>query len=168
MERSEEVGDLIAALAKAQAEFTFASKDSTNPAFNSRYADLAANLIAVRPALSKHGIAIMQFDESDVERQTASVTTSLHFANQWISATAEAPAVGMKGFNVLYTPGSLRARQRRRRRQLACGREQARGSQEDRECASHAQGSPRGFRGRYLRRAVAVLCQGQGTRLGTR
>ena len=100
MERSEEVGDLIAALAKAQAEFTFASKDSTNPAFNSRYADLAANLIAVRPALSKHGIAIMQFDESDVERQTASVTTSLHFANQWISATAEAPAVGMKGFNV--------------------------------------------------------------------
>lgn len=100
MDRSPEVGDLIAALAKAQAEFTFASKDSTNPAFSSKYADLAANLIAVRPALSKHGIAIMQFDESDVERQTASVTTSLHFANQWISATAEAPAVGRSGFNV--------------------------------------------------------------------
>ncbi len=100
MERSPEVGELIAALAKAQAEFTFAAKDSTNPAFNSKYADLAANLIAVRPALSKHGIAVLQFDESDVERQTASVTTSLHFANQWISCTAEAPATGQKGFNV--------------------------------------------------------------------
>jgi len=100
MERSEQVGDLIVALAKAQAEFTFASKDSSNPAFNSKYADLAANIIAVRPALSKHGIALMQFDASDVERQTASVTTALHFAEQWISVTVEAPAVGMKGFNV--------------------------------------------------------------------
>src|ERR1035437_9145179 len=100
MQKSEQIGDLIAALAKAQAEFTFASKDSTNPAFNSRYADLAANIVAVRPALSKHGIALIQLDESDVERQTASVTTSLHYGEQWIGVTAEAPAVGMKGFNV--------------------------------------------------------------------
>ena len=100
MQKSEQVGELITALAKAQAEFTFAAKDSTNPAFNSKYADLAANIQAVRPALSKHGIALIQLDESDVERQTASVTTSLHFGEQWISVTAEAPAVGLKGFNV--------------------------------------------------------------------
>lgn len=90
----------MGALAKAQAEFTFASKDSKNPAFGSSYADLASNIAAVRPALSKHGIALLQFDESDLERQTASVTTSLHLAEQWISITAEAPAVGLKGFNV--------------------------------------------------------------------
>jgi len=90
----------MGALAKAQAEFTFAAKDSKNPAFGSSYADLASNIAAVRPALSKHGIAFLQFDESDVERQTASVTTSLHFAEQWISIMAEAPAVGLKGFNV--------------------------------------------------------------------
>ena len=100
MERSEQIGDLITALAKAQAEFTFASKDSSNPAFHSKYADLAANIIAVRPALSKHGIALMQFDASDVERQTAAVTTALHYGEQWMSVTVEAPAVGMKGFNV--------------------------------------------------------------------
>lgn len=100
MQRSEQIGDLITALAKAQAEFTFAAKDSTNPAFNSKYADLAANISAVRPALSKHGIALMQFDASDVERQTASVTTTLHHGEQWIGITAEAPAVGQKGFNV--------------------------------------------------------------------
>jgi len=100
MNRSDQVGELMGALAKAQAEFTFASKDSRNPAFGSSYADLASNIIAVRPALSKHGIALLQFDESDLERQTASVTTSLHHGEQWISITAEAPAVGLKGFNV--------------------------------------------------------------------
>jgi hypothetical protein len=100
MERSEQVGDLVSALAKAQAEFTYAAKDSKNPAFNSSYADLASVITAVRPALSKHGIAFLQFDESDVERQTASVTTSFHHGEQWISMTAEAPAVGLKGFNV--------------------------------------------------------------------
>lgn len=100
MERSEQIGELVTALAKAQLEFTFASKDSTNPAFNSKYADLAANIIAVRPALSKHGIALMQFDASDIERQTAAVTTSIHHGEQWISVTVEAPATGQKGFNV--------------------------------------------------------------------
>jgi hypothetical protein len=100
MNRSDQIGELMGALAKAQAEFTFAAKDSKNPAFGSSYADLASNIGAVRPALSKHGIAFLQFDESDVERQTASVTTSLHFGEQWISITAEAPAVGLKGFNV--------------------------------------------------------------------
>ena len=100
MERSEAIGELVAALAKAQAEFTFASKDSKNPAFNSSYADLASVIAAVRPSLSKHGIAFVQCDQSDVERQTASVTTSLHHGEQWISMTAEAPAVGLKGFNV--------------------------------------------------------------------
>lgn len=100
MNRSEQIGELMGALAKAQSEFTHATKDSTNPAFNSKYADLAANIVAVRPALSKHGIAFLQLDESDVERQTASVTTSLHHGEQWISITAEAPAVGLKGFNV--------------------------------------------------------------------
>lgn len=100
MQRSEQIGDLVTALAKAQAEFTFAAKDSTNPAFSSKYADLAANIIAVRPALSKHGIALMQFDGSDLERQTASVTTSIHHGEQWISIYAEAPAAGRGGFNV--------------------------------------------------------------------
>lgn len=104
MQRSEQVGELIAALAKAQQEFTGAVKDVTNNAFGAgrtyKYADLAANIGAVRPALSKHGIALIQFNESDLERQTASVTTALHFGEQYISETAEAPAVGRNGFDV--------------------------------------------------------------------
>ena len=77
MDHSPEVGSLISALAKCQSEFTHASKDSKNPAFGSSYADLASVIAAVRPVLSKHGIAFLQFDASDCERQIAYVTTSL-------------------------------------------------------------------------------------------
>jgi hypothetical protein len=94
MNRSEQIADLIAALAKAQAEFGVATKESDNPYYNSRYADLAAVINAVRPALSKNGIALMQFMEADLERQTASVTTALHHGEQWVSVTIEAPATG--------------------------------------------------------------------------
>ena len=100
MQRSEQVGDLVAALAKAQLEFTPALKSTTNTFFNSKYADLAANIDAVRPALNKHGIALVQLDESDLERQVAIVTTMLCHGEQYIAHTIEAPAVGSKGFNV--------------------------------------------------------------------
>lgn len=103
MERSAEIGGLISALAKAQSEFGAATKDVTSNAFSGRaykYADLASNISAVRPALSKNGIALMQFNEADLERQTAKVTTSLHHGEQFISETAEAPATGRNGFDV--------------------------------------------------------------------
>ena len=52
---------LAAALAKAQGEMQNATLNKTNPHFRSRYADLAAIRDAVTPALSKHGLSIMQF-----------------------------------------------------------------------------------------------------------
>ena len=48
------------ALAAAQAELTDPPKDSLNPHFKSRYADLATVLKTVRPVLARHGIAIVQ------------------------------------------------------------------------------------------------------------
>jgi hypothetical protein len=56
---------LYSALAAAQAEMGPALKDSTNPAFKSKYADLASVMAACMPALSKHGIAVLQpaFDD---------------------------------------------------------------------------------------------------------
>lgn len=101
--RSDQVGELMEALAKAQGEFTAAIKEITSNAFVGRiykYADLAANISAVRPALSKHGIALLQFTDSDLERQTGSVTTSLYHGEQFMSVSAEAPALGRNGFDV--------------------------------------------------------------------
>ena len=51
---------LYTALALAQAEMGKALKDSANPAFRSKYADLASVMDACMPALSKHGIAVLQ------------------------------------------------------------------------------------------------------------
>lgn len=48
------------ALAAAQAELTDPAKDSINPHFKSKYADLATILKTVRPVLSRHGIAVTQ------------------------------------------------------------------------------------------------------------
>lgn len=48
------------ALAAAQTEMGPALKDSTNPAFKSKYADLASVMAACMPALNKHGIAVIQ------------------------------------------------------------------------------------------------------------
>jgi hypothetical protein len=56
---------LYAALATAQAEMGKALKDSSNPAFKSKYADLASVVDACMPALSRAGIAVLQppFDD---------------------------------------------------------------------------------------------------------
>jgi hypothetical protein len=94
MKRSEQIGDLVAALAKAQGEFTQAVKDSDNPYYGSKYADLNAVISAVRPALNKHGIFMTHDLESDLERQCAIVTVGFYFGEQFIEVTAEAPATG--------------------------------------------------------------------------
>jgi hypothetical protein len=92
--RSEKVGELMTALAKAQGEYDKAVKDSSNPFYNSKYADLASVTNAVRASFSKHGIAIVQQVSADLERQTAGATTFLYFGEQWVSTTCELPAVG--------------------------------------------------------------------------
>jgi hypothetical protein len=120
MQRSETIGDLITALSKAQSDFGPALKQTTNSAFGSKYADLAANIDAVRPALNKHGIALLQFPEVDLETQTVSVTTSLHHGEQHISQTFVAPAVGRQGFNV-QSIGAATTYLRRYGLQALCG-----------------------------------------------
>ena len=51
---------IFAALAAAQMEMGPALKDSSNPAFNKKYADLASVMAACMGALNKHGICVMQ------------------------------------------------------------------------------------------------------------
>lgn len=51
---------LYQALAAAQAQMGPAIKDSVNPAFRSRYADLASVMAACIPALTSNGIAVLQ------------------------------------------------------------------------------------------------------------
>lgn len=86
MRQSEQINDLAAALAKAQGAMDHASKDRTNPAFKSRYADLASVVDACRPALSSNGIAVVQ--PARLVGGAVEVDTVLvHQTGQWIAET---------------------------------------------------------------------------------
>ena len=64
MLQSESIKELATALAKAQGALKPAVKDSLNPHFKSKYADLASVWEACREPLSSNGIAIVQFPAS--------------------------------------------------------------------------------------------------------
>jgi hypothetical protein len=69
------------ALSAAQAELTDPPKDSVNPHFKSRYADLATVLKTVRPVLSKHGIALTQTTRVEDDGRMLLVTR-LHWRDE--------------------------------------------------------------------------------------
>ena len=82
MTTSEQINEIAAACAKAQVELKPALKDATNPAFRSKYADLAAIVEAAR-VYARHGVAV--FQDATTNEAGASVETRLvHTSGQWI------------------------------------------------------------------------------------
>jgi ERF superfamily len=81
--RSETIGKLAGALAKAQGSFTGATKDSKNPHFRSAYASLGAILNAVREPLSANGLAILQ-PVTGAGKSVVITTMLLHESGEWI------------------------------------------------------------------------------------
>jgi hypothetical protein len=82
-EQSEQIGELAAALAVAQGKITGALKDSANPFFKSKYADLASVWDACRGPLSDNGIAVIQTTDVD-DQGVVVVTTLAHKSGQWM------------------------------------------------------------------------------------
>jgi hypothetical protein len=62
-----------------------ATLNRLNPHFKSKYADLAGIRDAVTPALSKHGIAVVQGTEMDGERLVVT-TRIVHASGQWFES----------------------------------------------------------------------------------
>lgn len=81
---------LAVALVKAQALIQGAVKDSSNPHFNSKYADLASVWDAIREPLTKNGLAIIQLPRR-TQGGVAVETILLHASGQRISGTLEMP-----------------------------------------------------------------------------
>jgi len=93
--QSEQTNDLFKALSQAQAEMTGAKKDSENPFFKSKYADLHAVIEAVREPLAKYGLCVTQTIKI-AENGYAAVTTTLgHESGQYISG--DCPIINTKG-----------------------------------------------------------------------
>ena len=87
---SENINEIMAALAKAQGIMEAAIKDSTNPHFKSKYADLASVWEACRIPLSTNGLAVTQTLDFAGEKQVL-VTTLGHTSGQWIKSMIALP-----------------------------------------------------------------------------
>jgi hypothetical protein len=93
MRTSDSISEIGGALAKAQAEMANAKKDSQNPHFRSSYADLASVRDACLPALTKHGIAVVQSPRLVLNGQAVLEldTRLVHGSGQWIEDTLGVP-----------------------------------------------------------------------------
>lgn len=84
--QSEQLNELGLALAKAQGEMLIAGKDHKNPFFKSNYADFATLVRASRPALTKHGLSVIQrvfTNDANIEMLH---TMLLHSSGQYIES----------------------------------------------------------------------------------
>jgi hypothetical protein len=82
--QSETIGALAAALSKAQADITGALKDSSNPFFKSKYADLASCWDACRKQLAANGLSVIQTTRM-ADQGLVLVTTLAHSSGEWIA-----------------------------------------------------------------------------------
>lgn len=75
---------LYAALVKAQSQIRNAVKDSTNPHFKSRYADLESVWDAVRDALHKNELAVLQLTDIDPSGAPLLITRVIHTSGEHV------------------------------------------------------------------------------------
>jgi hypothetical protein len=83
---SPEIGKLAEALAKAQGAIEGARRDSSNPFFKSKYADLASVWDACRKALSENSLSVIQTTDSAVDIPDSVIvdTRLCHSSGEWI------------------------------------------------------------------------------------
>lgn len=82
---------LALALAKAQGQMTGATKDKTNPAFKSKYADLSAVWEACRKPLSDNELAVIQLVVATDEKHVGIETQLHHSSGESITSTVIVP-----------------------------------------------------------------------------
>jgi hypothetical protein len=86
---------LAAALVAAQKDLTNPKFDKQNPHYHSKYASLAGIIDTVRPALLKHGLAVVQPIETGTTSGTIQVHTILiHTSGESIKSTQSAATPG--------------------------------------------------------------------------
>jgi ERF superfamily len=88
--RSASIGQIAEALAKASLEFEEVAKDTQNPFYKSRYADLAALIRATRPFLGKHSLVVTQFPLMAGNRAGAT-TLIIHKSGEWMESDLTLP-----------------------------------------------------------------------------
>ena len=93
MNQSESIANLAKALSIVQGKLTYATKDSSNPFFKSKYADLESVWDACRDLLASNGLAVAQFPGtySDLDKSMSLTTILTHESGEWISQEMSVP-----------------------------------------------------------------------------
>ena len=119
MIKSEQLNELATALAKAQAEMTFASKDNKAHAY--KYADLGTVIEAVKPALNKHGLSFTQLIEQSDAGVVTVTTLLIHSSGQYLGSTGSTGIPEMKGCNEAQRAGAAQSYLKRYQLQAIAG-----------------------------------------------
>ena len=90
MSMSESITELAKALAMAQSEIKGAAKDSTNPHFKTKYADLASVWDACREPLTKNGLSVAQSTRMEGNAVVV-ITMLLHSSGEYIRGEISLP-----------------------------------------------------------------------------
>jgi hypothetical protein len=80
------IGKLAAALSKVQSQLKSAAKDSANPFFKSKYADLGSVWDACREALGANEFAVSQSAGSTPEGGISITTILMHSSGEWVGS----------------------------------------------------------------------------------
>ena len=106
MNKSEQIGALAAALARAQGEFSVVPLNSRNPHLGNRYADLGDVIHTAKPILAKNELSVSQtvFGDGGVVGVT---TILLHSSGEWISDQVTLAIDEQKGLKTAQVAGSL-------------------------------------------------------------
>jgi hypothetical protein len=93
MLQSESIANLTLALSIVQGKLTHAVKDSANPFFKSKYADLESVWDSCRNLLAENGLAIMQFPGiySELDKSMSLTTIISHKSGEFISQEMSVP-----------------------------------------------------------------------------
>jgi len=82
--KSDSIKELASALSKAQAAIKGALKDSSNPFFKTKYADLSSVVEAIRQPLADNGLSYVQISH-ERENGAAFETMIMHSSGEWLS-----------------------------------------------------------------------------------
>lgn len=87
MIQSGEIANLVKALAKAQGQFKPIKRESENPFFKSKYADLGTIIEATKDALSANGLAVTQGVSVSEDGRVNVETMLAHEGGGWLKGT---------------------------------------------------------------------------------
>ncbi len=89
MEQSASIENLAKAMIQVQKTDLFAIKDSNNPFFKSKYADLSSVWTAARQPLTENGLCVVQTNKPSGNGAIIIVTTLMHESGEWVRGELE-------------------------------------------------------------------------------